>query len=124
MVKRSIAAMLIFISFSCNRADVQDILSKQQVEDILLEIFLIDTKAKVIIFNEPADKVRMQLNYDMKNLFEQYNTNYEQFMGSYSHYMKDASISKNMMSNITNRLIVLEAKHTGNIKLIDSLRVK
>lgn len=121
------AIIFVSISFSCHRGDGKkqtNLLSKQVVEDILLEIYLIEAKAKVIIFNEPADKIRTELNHEMKNLFQQYNTNYEQFINSYSYYMSDSKISKKMMSDITNRLIVMEAKYTGNTKLIDTLTVK
>ena len=126
--KYLIVAFFVCISFSCNRFNLfessNSFLSKEQVEDILLEIYLIEAKAKVMIFSEPAEKVRIQVNRDMQHLFEHNNITYKQFIDSYSHYMKDVATSKKMMTNITNRLIVLEAKHTGNIKLIDSLTVK
>ena len=122
-----ITIIFVCISFSCQRGDEKkqsNLLSKQVVEDILLEIYLIEAKAKIIIFNQSTDKIRMELNHDMKNLFKKHNTNYEQFINSYSYYMSDGKISKKMMSDITNRLILMEAKYTGNTKLIDSLTIK
>jgi hypothetical protein len=122
-----LAAAMLLISLSCNRTDMkktseQPLLSKQQVEEILLEIYVIEGKARVLIYKEHADKVRLLLNYEMKSLFERYNTNYRQFFGSYSYYMADASVSKKMMSDITNRLIVLEAEQIEKNKLVDSLK--
>ena len=118
---------MLLISLSCNRTDIkktseQPLLSKQQVEEILLEVYVIEGKARVLIYKEHADKVRLLLNYEMKSLFERYNTNYKQFFDSYSYYMANASVSKKMMSDITNRLIVLEAEQIEKNKLVDSLK--
>ena len=124
--KYYLAAAMLLISFSCNRTDIekseQPLLSKAQVEEILLEIYVIEGKARVLIYKEHVDKVRMLLNYEMKSLFERYNTNYKQFFDSYSYYMANASVSKKMMSDITNRLIVLEAEQIEKNKLVDSLK--
>jgi hypothetical protein len=119
------AATLLFISSSCNRTEVGkpsgNLLNKQQVEELLLEVYFIESKARVLIYNESAEKVKMQLNYEMKTLFERYNTSYQQFVNSYSYYMGDASVSKKMIADITNKLIVLETEQTKNNKSADSL---
>ena len=112
---------------ACNRTAMKKpsvgLLSKQLVEDILIEIYLLEGRTKVIVYYESTEKARMRLNYEIKKIFEHYNTNYKQFVDSYSYYMGNAAISKKMMSDLTNRLIVLEAEQTENTKLIDSLIV-
>jgi hypothetical protein len=68
----------------------------------------------VLIYTEPSEKVRQVLNYEMKKMFERYGITYPQFLESYSYYMGDAVVSKKIISNITNKLIVLEAEHSKN----------
>ncbi len=113
---------------SCNRTAVQKpsetLLSKQVVEEILVEIYLIEGKMKVLIYNESAEKIRIQVNDEMKNLFKRYNTNYKQYTESYSYYMGDASVSKEMMSDVIDRLVFLQTEQVGNANPKDSLIVK
>ena len=121
---KGVICLFVILFFSCSRTAVkkpseQPLLGVQVVEEMLLEIHLIEGKARVLIYSESAEKVKSLLNYEMKNLFERYNTTYKQFTESYSYYMGDASVSKKMMSDITNRLIVMEAKQTKNKKLED-----
>ena len=123
-----LVVMLLF-SFSCSRIAVkkpfeQALLSKEQVEEMLFDIYLIEGKARVMIYNESAERVRLLVNYEMKKMFERYNTSYQQFTESYSYYMGDESVSQKMVSNITNRLIVLEAEQTKKNKLVDSFKRK
>ena len=109
-----VSCVFVLLLFSCNRTGMkkpsEHLLSRQQVEEMLQEVYLIESKANVLIYNFPTDSVRMLLNYEMKNLFKQYNTTYTQFKDSYSYYMGNAAVSKKMVADITNRLIVLEAQ--------------
>lgn len=121
-----VSSFFILLFISCDRTNMkkpsEHLLSRQQVEEMLQEVYLIESKANVLIFNLPTDSVRMLLNYEMKSLFKQYNTTYTQFKDSYSYYMGNASVSKKMVADITNRLIVLEAEQQAKVK--DSLTVK
>jgi len=116
-------AVCCLLLVSCNRTGMgkpsERLLSKQEVEDMVLEIYLIEAKSSVLVFNMPLDSVRVQLNYEMKDLFKRYNTTYTQFKSSYLYYMGNASVSKKMIANITNRLIVLETEQTKNDKPIN-----
>jgi len=121
----SITVVVLCLFLSCHRNDVKKpsghLLSKQQVEEMLLEIHIIEGKARVIIYNESSEKVRLVLNYEMKKLFERYHTNYQQFTDSYAYYMSDAAVSKKMIADITNKLIVLQTEQSKNNTLTDTL---
>jgi len=115
IISRFIILFFIFqFLFSCNRTELkkpsEHLLSKQQMEEMLQEVYLIEAKTNVLIFNIPVDSVKMLLNYEMKSLLKQYNATYTQFKDSYSYYMGNADVSKKMVADITNRLIVLEAE--------------
>jgi hypothetical protein len=121
MINRFVVSIfIILLLLSCNRTGMkkpsEHLLSKKEMEEMLLKIYIIEAKANVLIFNIPVDSVKMLLNYEMKNLFKQYNTTYTQFKDSYSYYMGNAAVSKKMVADITNRLIVLEAEQVEKQK--------
>ena len=113
-----IVLMLCFSVFSCKntkQSPPANILSKESVENIFIEMCLIDSEMKVLIFNHPVEELRMWMNTKLNQLFMQYHTDYSQFMESFTYYMSDTKISKQMMEDVTNRLIKLQTEKTGKV---------
>jgi hypothetical protein len=103
--------------FSCKntkQSPPANILPKATVEDILLEMCLIDGEMKVLIFNYPIEELKIFMNVRMEQLFTQYHTDYNQFTESYTYYMSDIKTSKQMLEDVTNRLIKRQTEEIGN----------
>jgi hypothetical protein len=121
--------ILLSLSVACQHSNTMlkptgTLLENQDVENILLELYLIDGQARVRIYNEPVNKIREWLNSEMKNTFKQHNTTYKQFTDSYSYYMANAETSKKMMTNVINRLIKMQAEQVETNRKIDSVTNK
>jgi hypothetical protein len=114
------------VLFSCNHPLLQKQgkppLDKQTVENILIEMYLLEGKIRVYLYQETPENLKIWVNSEINKLLKKYNITYKQFTDSYSCYMgDDAKTAKEMMSNITNRLIILETELKRNTKQTDSL---
>lgn len=117
---------LVLVLCSCEHIPLQKKekppLDKQTMEDILTEMYLLEGKIRVYIYHESPDSLKIRVSKEMSQLFTRYNTTYKQFTDSYLFYMgEDAEIAKKIMSNITNRLILLETEQKNNTKQLDTL---
>jgi hypothetical protein len=127
--KQFLLAILFIVVFSsCNHTRPQKLenlpMKEQLIEDILVEMYLLEGKTKVYLYQTTPDSLKVWVNNEVEQLFKRYNTNYKQFSDSYFHYMGDALMSKKIMTNVTNRLILLQTEQIGNSKQIDSLNKK
>jgi hypothetical protein len=121
-----LTVLFIFILFSCDYIPLQKKekppLDKQTIEDILTEMYLLEGKIRIYMYHETPDSLKIWVNNEMSQLFKRYNTTYKQFTNSYLSYMGDDSeVAKKIMSNITNRLILLETEQKKNTKQLDTL---
>jgi hypothetical protein len=115
-----------FVLVSCHYTPLQKQhsphLDKQLVEDILIEMYLLEGKIRVYIYHETPEELKVRVSDEINQLFKRYNITYKQFTDSYSYYMgDDAETAKKIMSNITNKLIVLQTEQTNNIKQVNTL---
>ena len=91
----------------------ENILSKETVENILVEMCLIDGEMKVLIFNHPIEELKTWMNIRVEQLFIQYHTDYSQFTESFTYYMSNTKTSKQITGDVTNRLIKLQTEQSG-----------
>lgn len=115
---RLIFILLIFglSVFSCKNktsSPPKDILPKHVVENILVEMCLIEGEMKVLVFNHSIEELKVRMSTQIDEVFEEYNTDYENFTESFSYYMSDNKSSKKIMEDVTNRLIKLQTEETG-----------
>ncbi|MDR0604951.1 MAG: DUF4296 domain-containing protein [Bacteroidales bacterium] len=97
-------------------------LDKQLVENILIEMYLLEGKVRVYIYHETPEELKIRVSNEINQLFERYNITYKQFTDSYSYYMSDdAETAKKIMSDITNKLIMLQTEQTNKTKQVDTL---
>lgn len=113
-----IISFLCLSVFSCkNTSSItppKNILTKETVENILLEMCLTEGEMKVLIFNHSIEELKIWMNTKMEQLFIQYHTDYSQFTESFTFYMSETKTSKKIMEDVTNRLIKLQAEQTDN----------
>ena len=65
---------------------------------------------KVLVFNHPIEELTIWMNIKTEQLFTQYHTDYSQFTESFTYYMSDTEVAKQMTEDVTNRLIKLQAE--------------
>ncbi|MDR2409692.1 MAG: DUF4296 domain-containing protein [Bacteroidales bacterium] len=117
---------LVFVLVSCHnthlRKQEKASLDKQLVEDILIEMYLLEGKIRVYLYHETPEELKIRVNNEINQLCKRYNITYKQFTDSYAYYMgDDAETAKKMMSDITNKLIMLQTEQMNNTKQTDTL---
>ncbi len=111
-----IISLLCLSVFSCENTSSttppENILTKETVENILLEMYLIEGEIKVLIHNHSIEELKIWMNIKMEELYKEYHTDYSQFTESFTYYMSDTKISKKIMEDVTNRLIKLQTEQS------------
>ena len=114
--------LIILFFISCNNKSTialpENLVSKEIIEDVLVEMYLIEAEMRVRIVNEPLDELKIWVNVEMNNLFKKHNVDYNQFEDSYIYYMTDKKTSKKIMENTVNRLVKLQAEQVQTIKQV------
>jgi hypothetical protein len=121
----TIFLVVALLSCNYNRPQKQEKLplDKQLVEDILIEMYLLEGKVSVFyIYQETPEELKIRVSNEINQLFKRYNISYKQFTDSYSYYVGgNAETAKKLMSDITNKLIVLQTEQMNSIKQVDTL---
>jgi hypothetical protein len=101
-----------------------DLLEQKTFESLLWELYLIEGDVRFRIRNENIDTLRIRTTAKVNAMYEKYNINHEQFLKNYAYYMQNADLSEEMMKNIVNQLVELQAKEEAKAKEQDSIAVK
>ena len=114
--------LIILFFISCNNksttAPPENLVPKETIEDVLVEIYLIEAEMRVRTVDEPLDELKVWVNVEMNNLLKKHNIDYDQYTDSYIYYMADKKVSKKMMENTVNRLVKLQAEQVKTIKQV------
>ena len=114
--------LIILFFISCNNKSTivppENLISKETVEDVLVEMYLIEAEMRVRIVNEPLSDLNIWINIEMNNLFKKHNITYQQYADSYTYHMTDKKNSKKTMENAVNRLVKLQAEQVKTIKQV------
>ena len=107
--------LLCSLCASCeNEKTVQEkpdnLLELTAFESILCELYLIEGNVRFHLRNTHFDTLRTETSTEVNVLYKKYNLNHEQFLKNYTYYMNNPNLSTEIMKNITNRLVELQAK--------------
>jgi len=99
-------------------APPENVLSKEKVEDVLVDMYLLEAEMRVRIVNENINDIKTWINVEMKILLKKHQVEYNQYTESLTYYMTDLKTSKKIMENAVNRLVKLQAEHTQRVKQV------
>ena len=127
MTKPNNLPFILLITFilsfvSCDRkqtiAPPENVLSKEKVEDVLVDMYLLEAEMRVRIVNENINDIKTWINIEMKILLKKHQVEYKQYTESLTYYMTDLKTSKKIMEHAVNRLVKMQAEHTQRTKQV------
>jgi hypothetical protein len=92
------------------REKPDDLLEQKTFDSVLWDLYLIEGNARFHLRSEQFDSLRKNTTAEINAMYEKYNIDHERFMKSYAYYMKDPVLSEEIMKNIVNQLVELQAK--------------
>lgn len=93
-----------------------NLLEREVFETVLLELYLIEGDVRFRIRDEHLDSLRIRVSTETNAMYQEHNTNHEQFTKSYIHYMNDPTLSAEIMKNLSNQLVEMQAKEEARGK--------
>ena len=99
----------------------KNLLERKTFETILWNVYMIEGDVRFRIRSENFDSLRLQTTVAINEIYKKNNTNHNQFMQSYIYYMNDPDLSSEIMKNIVNRLVELQAKEEAKQREKDSI---
>ena len=100
-----------------------DLLDRKTFEKALLDMYLVEGFVRFKIREAHFDSLRVAAMTEMNALYEKHNTQHEQFIESYAYYMNDPDVSAEIMKNLVNQLVELQAKEEARQKAKDSVAI-
>lgn len=97
-----------------------NLLERKTFEAILWKFYLIEGDVRFQIRSANFDSLRTRTTAEMNELYRKNNTDHEQFMKSYAYYMNDPILSEEIMKNIVNQLVEIQAKEEAKEREKDS----
>jgi hypothetical protein len=101
----------------------KDLIERQAFEKILMEVYLIEGEVRANIRVDHFDSLRLRTTAELTAMYEKNGITHEQFMNSYAYYVKNPELSEEMMKNIVNQLVEMQAKEEAKQKEKDSIEV-
>ena len=101
----------------------KDLIERQAFEKILMDVYLIEGEVRSNIRVEHFDSLRLWTTAELTAMYEKNGITHEQFMNSYAYYVKNPELSEEMMKNIVNQLVEMQAKEEAKQKEKDSIEI-
>lgn len=120
-MKNSIILIFSFCCFfSCTKkqdsAIPKDLIDKQQMEDILLEVYMLEASIRTCTITNQTDSLDIWTAQQMNALLEKRNITYPQFLNNFNYYMGHEDLSKELMEKVVNRFVKMETEATIQVQ--------
>ncbi|MDY0014828.1 MAG: DUF4296 domain-containing protein [Bacteroidales bacterium] len=106
--------------YSCTRtyesSTPKDLIDKQQMEDILVEIFMTEASVRNCVLTNQMDSLDIWTAQQMNAVLEKKNVSYTRFINNYNYYMGHEDLSKELMEQVVNRLVKMETEATIEVQ--------
>jgi hypothetical protein len=102
---------LFFFLFSCNSDKPEDLISKDEMTSILIEMHV--AEAKVNTLNLGSDSTEVVLDLMMKKVLEDLDYSQEEYIKSYNYYLQDVRVMENLYARVVDSLSLREELHNS-----------
>ena len=100
---------MILISFACQNNKIpKDIIVKEQMTEILIDIHSLE--AKIAVKNLPNDSSKMYYYQMQEEIFKSYNIDSANFNKSFKYYLSNGVAFDNIYAGVVDSLSLEEAK--------------
>ena len=109
MVKKTIKYLYIltfFIITSCNSDINQNIIEKEKMVEILIEMHLMEESIDILELNEDTSKALFHIKE--KEIFDNYSVTEKEYRESFSHYFFNSNNLDNIYGNIIDSLMLYQ----------------
>lgn len=120
-MKKTILLMLsICCLCSCTRkyesSTPKDLINKQQMEDILVEVYMTEASIRNCVITNQMDSLDIWTAQQMNAVLDKKNVTYVRFLNNYNYYMGHEDLSKELMEQVVNRLVKMETEATIEVQ--------
>lgn len=120
-MKNSLILILSFCClFSCTRKQEnsvpKDLIDKQQMEDILVEVYMLEASVRTCVVTNQTDSLDIWTAQQMNALLEKRNITYAQFLNNFNYYMEHEDLSAELMEKVVNRFVKMETEATIQVQ--------
>ena len=106
--------------YSCTRkyesSTPKDLINKQQMEDILVEVYMTEASIRNCIITNQMDSLEIWTAQQMNAILDKNKVSYTRFVNNYNYYMGHEELAKDLMEQVVNRLVKMETEATIEVQ--------
>ena len=127
LIFKCLCLFFLLLSTSCENEKGKiekpnNLLEREAFESVLQEIYLIEGDVRFRLRDEHLDSLRTRISTEINAMYQEHNIDHEQFTKSYLYYMNDRTLSSEIMKNLSNQLVEMQAKEEAKEK--DTIKVE